>query len=288
MQSSKCNGCCRRHNKSIDNKEDKSRCHKTPCNHHKIEKCHHNSCNDCNNSCNQCPLAHLANQPPVLYIPGIGFEVLPNVIVEENTILYNKCSFEGKLQQLAFKWAYLYPISITDLDAALETLKEISCPDSQLYFPSQFGFLTNQEQIIADVTTFNRTYTEASVWFPANGWTYDKRRKYGIVESNGRMAYHYRFTVEVQFRQTQIVGGLTQLSVTNDCWSFFVNEDLTKFFQIKEWLDGRVRRIQNQTSPPGQILTLDYNSINLTPFPKIVDGVIINFITVFADTNINQ
>ena len=233
----------------------------------------------------KCPIYPIVQPTPILYIPGEAYEVLPNVYVDVNTKIYNKeCSLKHKFQQLAFKWASVYVNSITDLDGSLELLKEISYADSQLYFPSQFGYITNQQQIIDDVTLFSKTYAQASVWFPANAWVYDKKLKCGVVGSNAKIEYYYNFCVEVQFRQTQIVSGNPISVATNDCWSFFIDESGCKFFQIKEWLDGRVRRIHPQRTPDGnKILILDTNNINLIPFPPVEEGVTINSIIVIAN-----
>ena len=166
--------------------------------------------------------AQLLNMPIFhQYIPGAGREIYPNVLIEDNTKLYDKCSLKGKMQELAFKWAYIYPASINNLASSLSVLTEISCPDSQLYYPAQFGYLTNQQQIIADVTTgFAPFFSRASVWFPANGWVFDIKKKYGVVGSNRKVTCYYHFAVEVQFRQVRV--GEEQIAATNDCWSFLL------------------------------------------------------------------
>src|SRR5687767_6114653 len=105
-----------------------------------------------------------------LYIRGRGYEIYPNVFVEDGTKIYHRDTIRGKMQQLAFDWARVYVNSIDDLEGSIELLKDISYPDSELYFPSQFGFITSREQMIQDVTEFSTIYSAGSVWFPANGW----------------------------------------------------------------------------------------------------------------------
>jgi len=214
-----------------------------------------------------------------LYIPGNGYEIYPNVFIENGTKIYKHNCYKGRMQQLAFDWARVYVNSIADLAGSIKLLKQISYTDSQLYFPSQIGYLTSQEEIIQDVTDFSTIYSAGSVWFPQNGWVYDKKEKYGVIGSDGKKESFYHFCVEVQFRQTSNVS-----VVTNDCWSFFVNKNLTKFYQIKEWLDGRVRRVQPQRTPNGnEILILDTNNINLLPFPPVATGTTLLSITVVAN-----
>jgi hypothetical protein len=169
-------------------------------------------------------------------------------------------------------------------------LREISCPDSQLYAPAEFAQLTNQQQIIDDVTAFGPFFLRASVWFPSNGWVFDKTKKYDVVGSNGKKAYHYRFAVEMQFRETRLIEGEERSSATNDCWSFFVNEDLTKFFQIKEFFDFRIATIQKQRIEGTQIpiLIVDENNINLLPFPPINPAVTINSIKTTVDATLKS
>jgi len=221
---------------------------------------------------------HNKNEPG-LYIPGQAYEIYPNVFVECGTKIYCKHSTKGKMQQMAFNWAKVYVDSIANLSGSIDLLKEISYTDSQLYFPSQFGYITNQSEMIQDVTDFSTIYSAGSVWFPANGWVFDEKIKHGVVSSGGKKRCFYHFCVEVQFRQTSNVS-----VVTNDCWSFFINKKLTKFYQIKEWLDGRVRRVQPQRTPNNnEILILDTNNINLLPFPPTATGTTIISISVVAN-----
>ena len=59
---------------------------------------------------------------------------------------------------------------------------------------------------------------------------------------------------------------------------------MTKFFQIKEWLDPRVARIQGTRTPQGnQILVVDLNNINVIPFPPVFPGTTINSIRLDID-----
>lgn len=221
-------------------------------------------------------------QEPILYIPAKVLELYPGVFVEKGTEILDPCTLEGKMQQLAFDWSRVYVNSIADLEGSIELLKEISYKDSQLYFPSQFGYLTSQQLIIDDIIAFNQTYSAGSVFFPNNGAIYDVSPKYGVVGSNKKIKCFYHFGIEVQFRQTTIVGSIS--TVTNDCWSLFINKKGTKFYQIKEWLDGRIRRIQPQRTPQNnEILILDTNNINLIPFPPVAPGVTILSIAVIAN-----
>jgi hypothetical protein len=206
-----------------------------------------------------------------LYIPGKGFEVLPNVFVEDGTILYPECSIRGKMQKIAFEYAFSYVGSLVDFEKAINTIKSITYEDSQSYYPSPFGYITSQQQIIEDITVFAKEgLTNVSVWFPKNGWCYDKKLKQGVVGSGGREECYYNFTVEVQFRQTLNNGAPV---CTNDCWSFFIDTKLEKFYQLKEWLDGRVRRLQTEVLINGvPTVILDTNNINLIPWPPITPG----------------
>ena len=204
--------------------------------------------------------------PPGIYIPGQTKEVLPNVFVEKGTKLYCGGSLRGKMQQIAFNFASVYANANINVNKSVDLLKSITFPDSQLYFPIFFGFLVNQAQIIANVIEFGGIVSAASVWFPANGWVLDKEIKYGVVGSNGKKRCYYHFAVEVQFRQT--VSGVS--TVVNDTWTIFIDEKAEKFFQLKEWLDGRVSRIQPRRTVNGDvILTLDTNNTNLLPWPPI-------------------
>ncbi len=205
-----------------------------------------------------------------LYIPGKGFEVLPNVFVEDGTILYPECSMKGQMQKIAFGWAYSYVGAIKDYEKAIETLKSISFEDSQLFYPSPFGYVTSQQTIIDDITVFAKGVPKASVWFPKNGWCFDKKLKHGVVGSGGKEKNYYSFTVEVQFRQTTNTG---VDFCTNDNWSFFVDTKVQKFYQVKEWLDGRVRRLQQEVVLTGTpTLVLDFDNINVIPWPPITPG----------------
>ena len=216
-----------------------------------------------------------------LYIPGVEHEVFPNVIVERGTKLYRKKTLKGKIQQLVFKYASVYVNSISNLDKSINLLKSISYDDSQLYYPSRFGYVTNQEKIILDVIGFSKAVSNASVWIPANGWVFDTSVKYGVIGSGGKERCYYHLAVEIQFRQT--AGG--QKSAVNDTWTFFIDQDAEKFYQIKEWLDGRVSRIQPlRTILNQEIFILDTNNINLIPFPAINPEVTVNSIGFTIDT----
>lgn len=205
-----------------------------------------------------------------LYIPGKGIEILPNVFIEEGTILYPECSTRGQMQKIAFAWAFSYVGALVDFEKAIKTLKSITYEDSQLFYPSPFGYVLSQQAIIEDITGFVKGDPKGSVWFPKNGWCYDKELKHGVVGSGGKEKHYYNFTVEVQFRQTFNTGAK---ACTNDCWSFFIDSKLKKFFQVKEWLDGRVRRLQAEELITGvPTLVLDNNNINLIPWPPITPG----------------
>lgn len=204
-----------------------------------------------------------------LYIQGKGFEVLPGVIVEEGTILYPKFSFRGKMQRIAFAWAYAYVGALENFDKSIETLKSITFEDSQLFYPSPFGYVRTQKEIIEDIIGFTKSVSTASVWFPKNGWCFDKKLKCGVVGSGGIERKYFNFTVEMQFRQTNLAG---VNACTNDNWSFFVDDNLEKFYQVKEWLDGRVRRLQAEIVNGNPTLVLDYDNINVIPWPPITPG----------------
>lgn len=204
-----------------------------------------------------------------LYIEGSGYEVMPGVIVEKGTILYPKNSKKGRMQRIAFYWAYSYVGAIRNYDSAVRAFKKISYPDSQLFYPSPFGYVTSQQAIIDDIKGFADTVREASVWFPKNGWVFDTTKKCGVVQSGGAINKYYMFAVEMQFRQVNNQG---VAACTNDSWSFYVDTKLRKFYQIKEWLDGRVRRLQAENVGGTPTLTYDYNNINVIPWPPITPG----------------
>lgn len=209
------------------------------------------------------------NNDNIIYIPGKGFEVLPNIFVEEGTILYPENTIEGKMQKIAFSWAYSYVGAFKNFEKSIETVKSITYEESQLYYPSPFGYVTSQKAIIEDITVFAKRDASASVWFPMNGWCFDKNIKQGVVGSNNKKKVYYHFTVEVQFRQTLN----NNINVCqNDNWSFFTDYNVEKFYQIKEWLDGRVRRLQAEIVNNTPTLTLDYNNINVIPWPPIFPG----------------
>jgi hypothetical protein len=205
----------------------------------------------------------------ILYIEGKGFEVLPNVFVEDGTILYPKCSRQGRMQQLAFNWAFIYAGSIKNYDQSVELLKKCSYENSALFYPSSFGYVTTQAGIALDVKGFSTGYKECTVWFPKNAWSFDTVEKCGIVGGNAKEAEYFHFTVEVQFRQTS---NSSVKACTNDCWSFYTNKHIDKFYQVKEWLDGRVRRLQAENVNNTPTLILDVNNINLIPWPPIYPG----------------
>ena len=204
------------------------------------------------------------------YIKGKGYEIIPNVFVEYCTKIYPKNTLRGKMQWIAFYWASIYVNSVTNLDASIELLKKISCSDSQLYYPASFGLINTQEGIELDVRGFAAADPKSSVWFPKNGWAFDNELKCGVIGSNNKKCRYYNFSVEVQFRQTNKAG---VSAVTNDNWSIFLNKNLSKFYQIKEWLDGRVRRLQAEIVTTGTpTLIYDYNNVNVIPWPPVTPG----------------
>lgn len=207
---------------------------------------------------------------PNLYIKGKGIEVVPGVFIEEGTKLYCKCSIQGKMQRIAFEYARLWYESHTSINKAIEILKGITYTDSQEYFPAPIGYSTSQERIIQEIEEFARDFPESSVWFPKNAWTFDTELKEGVVGSDGRTEKYYHFNVEAQFRQVTRSG---IPNVTNDCWAFYTDRKVEKFYQIKEWLDGRVRRLQNEVTITGEpTLVLDFDNINMIPWPPITPG----------------
>ena len=250
-----------------------------------------------------CPKNDTCEERECFYIKGNAIQPrpdVPGILVEKGTELFPACTIKGKMQRMAFDFAQMYGGSIDDIDKSLQILDCITYPDSQLYYPSSFGFEYNKEIIRENLILFGEVYTEASVWFPANGWTLDTTKKHGVVGSGGQKKNYFQFCVEVQFRQKRDNSGpgdeRLQWQVTNDVWEFFVDEKLEKFYQVKEWLDGQVRRLQvRSVKCPGEdncncqagenttvrgsdnvgtsatILTRDYESVNLTPWP-IVGG----------------
>lgn len=219
-----------------------------------------------------------------LYIPGEACEIYPNVFIEKGTKLYCPDTIRGRFQQLAFNWGKVYVQSVGNLANSIELLKKISYSDSQLYYPSQFGFVLDQAGIIADLTGFANSAAGGAVWFPANAWVFDKDVKFGVVGSGAKTECYRHFAVEVQFRQTNIVSGVATTFVTNDVWSIYTNEAAKKFFQIKEFLDSNVRRIESQTTVSGgPILVKDVNNISLLPWPPIVSGVTVNSLTLIVN-----
>lgn len=204
------------------------------------------------------------------YIKGKGYEILPNVFVENSTKIYPKNTLRGKMQWIAFYWASIYVNSITNYDKSIELLKKISLSNSELYYPASFGLINTQKGIELDIKGFSETTSKSSVWFPRNGWAFDNELKCGVIGSNNKKCKYYNFSVEVQFRQTNKAG---VNAVTNDNWSIFLNKNLDKFYQIKEWLDGRVRRLQAEIAITGvPTLIYDYNNINVIPWPPVTPG----------------
>ena len=182
------------------------------------------------------------------YIKGKGYEIIPNVFVENCTKIYPKNTLRGKMQWIAFYWASIYVNSVTNLDASIELLKKISCSDSQLYYPASFGLINTQEGIELDVRGFAAADPKSSVWFPKNGWAFDNELKCGVIGSNNKKCKYYN-------------------------WSIFLNKNLSKFYQIKEWLDGRVRRLQAEIVTTGTpTLIYDYNNVNVIPWPPVTPG----------------
>ena len=170
------------------------------------------------------------------------------------------------MQDLIFKYASVYVNSPSNVEASINLLRSISFPDSQLFYPAQFGYLTTRAEIETDVRGFAGAVNTASVWIPANGWILDKEVKFGVVGSNNKKSCYYHCGTEIQFRQTVKTGANLSTAV-NDFWSFFIDNDAAKFFQIKEWLDGRVGRIQLRRTILGQeILILDTSNTNVIPF----------------------
>ncbi len=237
----------------------------------------------------KCKKAMTPREPGSFYIQGKANEVRPGIFVEHGSKVYPKCSVRGKMQRLAFDFAAVFgmaaglkagdaPMFITTdevdpgIKKSVKLLKKIAYPDSQLYYPSSFGFEFNRDIIELGVRQFPKAATAASVWFPANGWVFNTERKFGVVGSGGEKKCYYHFCVEVQFRQTSPGRGDNPdvPVVTNDCWSIYADEKLEKFYQIKEWLDGQVRRLQPQESAEGnQLLTYDYENINVLPWPPV-------------------
>jgi hypothetical protein len=59
-----------------------------------------------------------------LYIKGKGYEILPNIFVENFSKIYPKDTLRGKMQWLAFTWASVYANSIKFYDLSIELLKK--------------------------------------------------------------------------------------------------------------------------------------------------------------------
>jgi len=240
--------------------------------HNKCVK-HKPQCHVCKPECS-CEGTRIDEcEPGRFYIKGKSVEVSPGVLIEKGTTLFPEKSIRGKMQSLTFKFASVFGLAGTgipdNVEKAVQLLNDITYPDSQLYYPSAFGFEYNREIITEGVRAFPSSVKAASVWFPENGWVFNTSRKYGIVGSGGEKKCYYHFCVEVQFRQTNTRGANPDV-VTNDCWSIFTDEKIEKFYQIKEWLDGQVRRLQPQRTPGGnEILTLDYENINILPWPPV-------------------
>ena len=204
-----------------------------------------------------------------LYIQGSGYEILPNVFVENGTKIYPKCSKKGKMQQIAFNSASMYVNSISNFNNSIELLKKISYVDSELFYPASFGFITSQEGIILDIKGFSESSKSGSVWIPKNGWSFDTTKKSGIVGSNSKEKKYFQFAVEMQFRQTS--NSSINLCI-NEFWSFYTNTKISKFYQIKQWSDGRVRRLQAENVNGSTTLTFDYDNINTMPWSPITPG----------------
>ncbi|MEH7218140.1 hypothetical protein COL52_31985 [Bacillus toyonensis] len=202
-----------------------------------------------------------------LFEQGIPFQVRPGVFIDKNTKLYKLSTVAGKMQQMAFTYGEIWTTAVNNIDKSIELVKHITREDSHLYFPT--GSLTSRSQIIQNVIDFGKVAQDVSIWIPSNAWCFDRDVKFGRVNS-AYDAKYLVFTVEIQFRQNRI--NRNRPEVTNDTWSFFIDPKMCTFFQVKEWLDGRVRALQNENPQGDATLCLDYNNKNVTPWPPIFPG----------------
>lgn len=216
----------------------------------------------CDSGCIQCVQNGSFEQ-------GTPCEIYNNVFIERGTERYPSDSIQGKMQHIALTYARIWTIAPRNLRKAIQLTRSITRTDSHLYFPGGFGNLTSQQQIIANVVTFAETAQDVSAWIPENGWCLDTCPKFGRVNSGDDREF-YLFTVEAQLRQTSSTR--VRPNVTSATWSFFVDPEICKVFQIKEWLDGRVRILQNENQNGTPTLCLDYNNNNVIPWPPIFPG----------------
>ncbi|OUB14559.1 hypothetical protein [Bacillus cereus] len=202
-----------------------------------------------------------------LFEQGNPIQIRPGVFIDKSTKLYKPTTVAGKMQQMAFTYGEIWTTAVNHIDRSIELVKQITREDSHLYFPT--GSLISRSQIIQNIIDFGKVAQDVSIWIPSNAWCFDRDVKFGRVNAVYDAKYLI-FTVEIQFRQNRT--NRNRPEVTNDTWSFFIDPKMFVFFQVKEWLDGRVRSLQNENPQGDATLCLDYNNINVTPWPPIFPG----------------
>jgi hypothetical protein len=196
-----------------------------------------------------------------VYYKGIGYEYYPGVFVENGTKIYDKSTIQGKMQRIVLQYAYAQVLSTTDVEKATEILKSIMYKNSEEYLPFKNNFFFDRDKMIKGLSkNFDIIQNKTTLWFPSNGWVFDTSKKYGIVGSSNKKKKHYRFTVESQYNKIWKNGDKTTCS---DCYSFYYNEEITKFFQVKVWFSPEVEILQQKLK-----LILDYDNVNIVPFPS--------------------
>ncbi|HDR3658791.1 hypothetical protein [Bacillus cereus] len=202
-----------------------------------------------------------------LFEPGNPIQIRPGVFIDESTKIYKPTTVAGKMQQMVFTYSEVWTTAGNHIDKSIELITQITNEDSHLYFPT--GALISRNQIIQNIIEFGKVAQDVSIWIPSNAWCFDRHVKLGRVNSIYDAKY-LLFTVEIQFRQNR--ANRNRPEVTNDTWSFFIDPKTFLFFQVKEWLDGRVRSLQNESTQGAPTLCLDYNNKNVAPWPPILPG----------------
>jgi hypothetical protein len=193
------------------------------------------------------------------YFKGCCYEYYPGVFVENGTKIYDKDSIQGKMQIMAFKFAYVYVLSVTNLEKAIKLLDKIIYSNSEEYLPFINGVLLGKDEMIKYLSKSFENYNKIETWFPSNGWVFDTLKKYGVVGSSDKKKKFYRFNVELQYNFISKKG---EKSVCGDCYSFYNNKNNTKFYQVKCWFNPNVELLQTKSK-----LILDYDNVNVVPFP---------------------
>ncbi|MEH3106933.1 MAG: nuclear transport factor 2 family protein [Sphingomonas fennica] len=169
-------------------------------------------------------LAMLAAAPAAALPPGVVYD----------GPMERAGSVRGRYQRLVLDLAGVW----AGCDAGL--MRRTLSPDVDFSYPGRR--VRGIEAALADLAAFCAVATDRSVYFPKDAFYID--------EKAGRIA------AEVQFRTTE----KGERQVVNDVWIATVKDG--RIAIIKEYLDGRVRRLQAEG-----VLGYDEGAAFLTPWP---------------------